>query len=127
MTASTGKSRFRATGIGVLAAILAGWIVLSVFAVTRQGTWTDEAGYIIKSRWFVSGAVKPYTAEDATWYQPLIFYALGAWQRIFGHGIVSSRALSWRSLPSISDCWRACCVDWAARSGRSRSQLWSLR
>jgi hypothetical protein len=94
MTASTGESRFRATGIGVLAAILTGWIVLSVFAVMRQGTWADEAGYIIKSWWYVSGAVKPYTAEDATWYQPLIFYALGAWQWIFGHGIVSSRALS---------------------------------
>jgi hypothetical protein len=94
MTASTGESRFRATGIGVLAAILTGWIVLSVFAVMRQGTWADEAGYIIKSWWYVSGAVKPYTAEDATWYQPLIFYALGAWQWIFGHGVVSSRALS---------------------------------
>jgi hypothetical protein len=94
MTASTGEGRFRATGIGVLAVILTGWIVLSVFAVTRQGTWADEAGYIIKSWWYVSGAVKPYTAEDATWYQPLIFYALGAWQWIFGHGVVSSRALS---------------------------------
>lgn len=94
MTASTGDSRFRAAGIGVLAAILAGWIVLSVFAVMRQGTWADEAGYIIKSWWYISGAVKPYTAEDATWYQPLIFYALGAWQWIFGHDIVSSRALS---------------------------------
>src|ERR1700736_1067344 len=94
MTASTGESRFRATGIGVLAAILTGWIVLSVFAVMRQGTWADEAGYIIKSWWYVSGAVKPYTAEDATWYQPLIFYALGAWQWIFGHDIVVSRLLS---------------------------------
>jgi hypothetical protein len=94
MTASTGESRFRATGIGVLAAILAGWMVLSVFAVMREGTWADEAGYIIKSWWYVSGAVKPYTAEDATWYQPLIFYALGTWQWIFGHGIVSSRVLS---------------------------------
>ena len=94
MTASTGESRFRATGIGVLAAVLAAWMVLSVLAVMREGTWADEAGYIIKSWWYVSGAVKPYTAEDATWYQPLIFYALGAWQWIFGHGIVSSRALS---------------------------------
>lgn len=94
MTASTGESRFRAAGIGVLAAILAGWLVLSVFAVMRQGTWADEAGYILKSWWYVSGAVKPYSAEDATWYQPLIFYALGAWQWIFGHDIVSSRAFS---------------------------------
>jgi hypothetical protein len=94
MTASTGDGRFRAAGIGVLAAILFGWIVLSVFAVTRQGTWADEAGYIIKSWWYISGAVKPYSAEDATWYQPLMFYALGSWQWIFGHDIVSSRAFS---------------------------------
>src|SRR4030088_2016197 len=94
MTASTGDGRFRAAGIGVLAAILFGWIVLSVFAVLRQGSWADEAGYIIKSWWYISGAVKPYTAEDATWYQPLIFYALGSWQWIVGHDIVSSRALS---------------------------------
>ena len=94
MTASTGDSRFRAAGIGVLAAILAGWFVLSVFAVMRQGTWADETGYILKSWWYVSGAVKPYSAEDATWYQPLVFYALGSWQWIFGHDIVSSRAFS---------------------------------
>jgi hypothetical protein len=94
MTASTGDSRFRAAGIGVLAAIMAGWFVLSVFAVMRQGTWADEAGYILKSWWYISGAVKPYSAEDATWYQPLIFYALGSWQWIFGHDIVSSRAFS---------------------------------
>ena len=94
MTASTGDSRFRAAGVGVLAAILASWFVLSVFAVMRQGTWADEAGYIIKSWWYISGAVKPYSAEDAIWYQPLIFYALAAWQWIFGHDIVSSRAFS---------------------------------
>jgi len=94
MTASTGGSRFCRAGIGVLAAILVGWMVLSVLAVTRQGTWADEAGYILKSWWYINGTVKPYTAEDATWYQPLSFYFLGTWQWIFGHDIVSSRALS---------------------------------
>lgn len=39
-------------------------------------------------------AVKPYTAEDATWYQPLLFYWLGAWQWVAGHDIVASRSLS---------------------------------
>jgi len=94
MTVSTADSRFRAAGIGTFAALLVVWIVLSLLAVTRQGTWADETGYILKSWWYVSGVVKPYSAEDATWYQPLIFYALGAWQWIFGHDIVSSRAFS---------------------------------
>src|SRR5882724_11931551 len=87
-------ARFRAVGIGVLAALLTCWIVLSVFAISRQGTWPDEAGYILKSLWYVSGAVKPYSAEDATWYQPLIFYVLGTWQWIFGHTIVPARLIS---------------------------------
>ena len=94
MDASSGDTRFRTAGLGVLLAILACWIVLSITAALRQGTWADEAGYIIKSWWYISGAVKPYTAEDATWYQPLLFYVLGIWQWIFGHDIGSSRLLS---------------------------------
>ncbi|MGT2434885.1 hypothetical protein ACU4GH_02445 [Bradyrhizobium betae] len=62
--------------------------------MTRQGTWADEAGYIIKSWWYVSGAVKPYSALDSTWYQPLFFYWLGAWQWLAGPDIVTSRVLS---------------------------------
>jgi hypothetical protein len=94
ITASAENRRFRAAGIGILAALLAGWIALSLFAVLWQGTWPDEAGYIIKSWWYISGAVKPYSAEDATLYPPLIFYLLGGWQWILGHhDIVSSRVL----------------------------------
>jgi hypothetical protein len=68
--------------------------VLSIVAVTRQGTWADETNYILKSWWYVNGTVKPYSAEDSTWYQPLIFYAVGAWQLIAGHGIVAARLLT---------------------------------
>ena len=82
---STADRRFRAAGVGILVALLAGWTVLSVFAVLWQGTWADEAAYIIKSWWYISGAVKPYTAEDATLYPPLIFYIVGPWQWIVGH------------------------------------------
>ena len=87
--------RFRAAGVGVPSGRSC-WAGSrsSITAVLRQGTWADETDYIIKSWWYVSGAVKPYTAEDATWYQPLIFYALGAWQWIFGHGVVSARFFS---------------------------------
>ncbi len=94
MDASNSDKRFSAAGLGVLLAILACWMALSITAALRQGTWGDEAGYIIKSWWYISGAVKPYTSEDATWYQPLLFYILGVWQWIFGHDIVSSRLLS---------------------------------
>ena len=94
MEVSNDSSRFRVAGVGALLAVLICWIALSITAVLWQGTWADETDYIIKSWWYVSGAVKPYTAEDATWYQPLFFYALGAWQWIFGHGVVSARSFS---------------------------------
>ncbi|MGY8683025.1 hypothetical protein Q2941_35420, partial [Bradyrhizobium sp. UFLA05-153] len=94
MEASTCARRFHAAGVGVLVTVLVVWLALSVTAVTRQGTWADEASYIIKSWWYVSGAVTPYSATDATWYQPLLFYWLGAWQWIAGHDIVATRVLS---------------------------------
>ncbi len=94
MDASTADRRFHAAGTAFLVAAVLGWLALSVIAVMRQGTWADETNYIIKSWWYVSGTVKPYTAEDATWYQPLIFYTIGAWQWIAGHGVVASRLLT---------------------------------
>jgi hypothetical protein len=94
MDVSIGNRRFRVAGAGVLLSVLVCWMALSIAAVLRQGTWADETAYIIKSWWYVSGAVKPYTPEDATWYQPLIFYAMGTWQWIFGHGVVSARTFS---------------------------------
>lgn len=94
MDVSYDNRRFSTAGVGVLLAVLACWIALSIRAVLWQGTWADETDYIVKSWWYVSGAVKPYTAEDATWYQPLFFYALGAWQWIFGHGVVTARSFS---------------------------------
>ena len=94
MDVSNGNRRFRMAGVGVLLSVLVCWMALSVTAVLWQGTWADETDYIIKSWWYLSGGVKPYTAEDATWYQPLIFYALGSWQWVFGHGVVSARTFS---------------------------------
>lgn len=88
------RDHFSVAGAAVLTTVLIAWFVLSFIAVARQGTWPDEVGYVIKSWWYISGAVRPYTAEDATWYQPLLFYWLGAWQLIAGHDIVASRALS---------------------------------
>ena len=84
---STGDRRFHAAGVTLLVAALVGWFALLLLAVMRQGTWADEAAYVIKSWWYVNGTVKPYSAEDATWYQPLVFYTIGVWKEIAGHGL----------------------------------------
>jgi hypothetical protein len=94
MEASTGDRRFYAAGVAFLMAALVAWLALSLVAVTRQGTWPDEAYYILTSWWYVNGTVKPYSAEASTWYPPLIFYMTGAWQWIVGHGVATSRSLT---------------------------------
>jgi hypothetical protein len=94
MEVSDGNRRFRMAGVGILLFVLVCWMTLSITAVQWQSTWGDETAYILKSWWYVSGAVKPYTPEDATWYQPMIYYVMGPWQWIFGHGVVSARTLS---------------------------------
>lgn len=94
MDAATRGRGFHVAGVIVLVAVVVAWLVLSIFAVTRQGTWADEAIYIIKSWRYVSGAVKPCSAADATLYLPLQFYWLGVWQWIAGHDIVTTRVLS---------------------------------
>ena len=45
----TNGRRFGSTSIGVMLALLACWMALSITAVRWQGTWADETGYIIKS------------------------------------------------------------------------------
>lgn len=94
MEVSAGDRRFHTAGALFLVALLASWLALSAVSVLRQGTWPDEVYYILKSWWYVGGAVKPYSAEDATYYQPLIFYTIGAWQWIVGNGIVATRSLT---------------------------------
>src|ERR1700744_4636367 len=94
MEISIADRRFRAFGVALLVAALVGWFALSILAVMRQGTWSDEVDYVIKSWWYVSGAVKPYSSDDATWYQPLLFYVVGGWQWVAGHGLAASRVLT---------------------------------
>src|SRR4051812_23801504 len=57
-------------------------------------TFTEEVTALIKSWWYVSGVVRPYTATDATWTMPGYFYVLGAWQELAGIGPLGARALS---------------------------------
>jgi hypothetical protein len=93
MMISQGERRFQAAGAIALAGVVLLWLGVSVVAMSRQGTWADETAYILKSWWYISGAVRPYSAEDATWYQPLIYYVIGAWQWIAGHGVAASRSV----------------------------------
>jgi hypothetical protein len=89
--------------IATLVAVAAVWLVWTAFAVTTQGTWLDETNYIVRAWWYVSGLESPYGATDATRYVPLHFLALGFWQSLFGHDVVTSRLWS-VFLTGISIC-----------------------
>src|SRR5437868_3807764 len=64
------------------------------YVLLHGHTWTDEVSYLVKSWWYTSGTVSPYTATDATWYMPFYFYQLGWWQQALGLGLSSGRLLS---------------------------------
>ena len=67
----------------------------STYYVLLYGrTWTDEIVFLIKSYWYVTGTVAPYTTTDATWSMPLYFYQLGFWQEFAGAGHMTGRAMS---------------------------------
>lgn len=85
---------FARVDIAFLGAILLAWAAWSFFSVTRQGTWLDETTYVIKSWWYITGVVTPYSAKDSTGYLPLHYYAVGMWQSLFGNDIVASRLWS---------------------------------
>lgn len=57
-------------------------------------SWADETSYLIKSYWYVTGAIAPYTAADAAWSMPLYFYQLGFWQELVGAGYANGRLMS---------------------------------
>jgi hypothetical protein len=65
------------------------------FNTLRNGRTTfEEVGYLIRSWWYATGTVAPYTATDATGHMPLYFYGLGGWQMLAGVGHVPGRLLS---------------------------------
>jgi len=68
--------------------------VLAQKVVFDSRTWLDEVNYLIKSWWYVTGRVTPYSDQDPTWYMPLYFYELGWWQQVFGQGHLPGRLLS---------------------------------
>jgi len=78
----------------ILAAAYALYVALGIYGVLYGRTWIDEITYVIKSWWYVTGAEKPYSDADATWYMPLYFYQLGWAQQIFGQGHITGRVMS---------------------------------
>lgn len=74
------------------------WATAALVSAERQFTWLDETNYVVKSWWYLTGAVQPYSSDDATWYMPGYFLLLGLWQIVSGHDLffirLSSVALS---------------------------------
>lgn len=65
------------------------------FQVLFNGhTSAAEVTYLIKSWWYTSGVVAPYTATDATGQMPFYFYQLGVWQQLEGLGHIPGRLAS---------------------------------
>ena len=90
------NAHFRRTFPAVLFWLLAASIYGgSTYYVLQYGyAWSDEIAYLVKSYWYVTDAVRPYTTTDATGSMPLYFYQLGFWQELVGVGLVAGRALS---------------------------------
>ncbi len=83
---------------GVPAAILliaaaAAYGAVAYLALLHAPMTAEEAASLVRSWWYTTGAVTPYTATDATWSMPLFFYQLGWWQHL-GLGQVWGRAMS---------------------------------
>jgi hypothetical protein len=83
--------------LGAAVLILAGLAAYGAVALNtlRNGHTTfEEIGYLIRSWWYATGTVAPYSGVDATWHMPFYFYGLGWWQMVAGVGHYPSRLLS---------------------------------
>ncbi len=95
MTSSDATTRAtRWATAAILIAAYAIYTAMCAYGVIYGRTWIDEITYVIKSWWYVTGAEKPYSDADATWYMPLYFYQLGWAQEIFGRGHITGRVMS---------------------------------
>jgi len=74
------------------AALVYGVIAFQVLFNGR--TSAEEVAYLIKSWWYATGLVAPYTATDATAQMPFYFYQLGFLQQLEGMGHVPARLTS---------------------------------
>jgi hypothetical protein len=70
------------------------YIAQCLVYVPRLQTWLDEGNYVMKGWWYVTGAMHPYSDEDATSYMPVFLYAMGVVQKLFGVGHLAGRVFS---------------------------------
>jgi len=89
----TGFRRWVPAAILLIAAAAA-YGAVTYLTLFHGPTTAEEAAYLVRSWWYTSGTVKPYTATDATWSMPLYFYQLGWWQHLAGIGQFWGRVLS---------------------------------
>src|SRR5688572_11519180 len=87
-------SRDRQASLVLLTLTILGYVGMTTYAVINGRTWIDEVSYVIKSWWYVTGQVQPYSDQDATWYMPLYFYQLGLAQKLFGQSHEVGRTMS---------------------------------
>jgi hypothetical protein len=78
----------------LIAAAAAAFATLASNVTANARVSADEAAALIRSLWYASGAIKPYSAADPTGAMPLYFYALGAWQSVAGTELAAARYLS---------------------------------
>ncbi len=90
------NAHFRRTFPAVLLWLLAAAVYggSTYYALQYGYAWSDEITYLIKSYWYVTDTVRPYTNADVTGSMPLYFYQLGFWQELVGANLIAGRALS---------------------------------
>ena len=65
-----------------------------IYILFGSTLWMDEGRNLIRSYWYASSQVQPYSNFDPTWQMPIWFYLNGWWQMLFGIGHISSRSFS---------------------------------
>ncbi|MGE4062603.1 MAG: ArnT family glycosyltransferase [Rhodospirillaceae bacterium] len=67
---------------------------IGVFTLFNAQTFTEEVAALVRSWWYATGAVVPYSPADVPPEMPLYYFELGFWQRLLGPGHLSGRLLS---------------------------------
>lgn len=86
------RRRTPAALLGLLGVLVYG--AVTVFTLFNGQTFAAEVSALVRSWWYASGALAPYSAADATREMPAYLYVLGGWQLLDGIGHLSGRLLS---------------------------------
>lgn len=86
-------SFFKSHFVPLLVIIISLYLIMSFINIVFAKSWLDEGKYYMKGYWWVTGIIKPYTADDGVLYMPFTFYLFGFWQLLFGKGLIVSRVL----------------------------------